>query len=221
MPVRKLFAAMLIVALILFMPLRLALGAAGDSISIRSAEGTLWGGRMVGVSLAGVPLGDLDARLSVLSLLLGKARIRVDGAQLHGAITGGITGRGGDIESLALPLSRALGPVRLTMLELSDAHLRFRSGTCAEADGLATVQLESALGGQRLSGPLKCNKGALGVDLVSQPAMQRLSLRFPDSSHYEALITVRAADTDQATRLTAIGFRETSSGHILRFSGPL
>ena len=84
-PVRWLFAAALGLALVLSLPLRLALSRTGDVISAQSVEGTIWNGRLVGASLPGQSIGDLDARLSFGSLFLGKVRVRLDGALLHGA----------------------------------------------------------------------------------------------------------------------------------------
>lgn len=213
------FAGALVIALLLFLPLRLVLALAGDTVSARSVQGTVWNGRLIEASIAGQSLGDLDAGLSLFPILTGKARVKVDGAVLHGAIVTSFAGRGGDIDSLNLPLGMAFGPIRLEALEVSDAHIRYHGNNCTKADGRVSVQFGSVLGAQRLSGTLRCSGTSLAVDLLSQSAMERLSLRFSDPNHYQALLAIRAADTDQATRLAAAGFRETQVGHIIRFSG--
>ncbi len=218
-PVRRIFAAILVLALVLSLPLRLALSRTGDVIGARSVEGTIWSGRLVGASLGGQSLGDLDARLSIGSLFVGKVRVQLDGALLHGAVIASLGGRGGDIAQLNLPIARSFGPVALSTVEISDAHIRFRGNDCSEANGLVGLQLKTAFGEQRLSGMLRCNGAGLSAELVSQSAMQRLSLRFPDASHYQATLAVRASDTQQATGLTAAGFRETPVGHVMKFSG--
>ena len=209
----------LVVALLLFLPLRLVLGFADNMVSARSVQGTVWNGRMIAASVAGQSLGDLDASLSLFPVLTGKARVNVDGALLHGAIVASFAGRGGDIETLNLPLGMAFGPIRLEALEVSEAHIRYRGNTCTKADGRVSILFGSVLGVRRLSGALRCSGTSLAVDLLSQAAMERLSLRFTDANHYQALLAIRAADTDQATRLAAVGFRETQVGHIIRFSG--
>ena len=218
-PARRIFAGALVVALLLFMPLRLVLGLTGDTVSARSVQGTVWKGQLIDASIGEQSLGDLNAGLSPFSLLAGKARVNVDGALLHGAVVATFSGRGGDIETLNLPLARAFGPIRLDAIEVSDAHIRFSGGRCAVADGRVGIQFESVLGNQKLSGTLRCSGTALALDLLSQSAMERLSLRFPDPKRYQAMLTIRAADTDQATRLAAAGLRETPVGHIIRFSG--
>ena len=213
------FTSAVVIALLLFLPLRLALALAGDTISARSVQGSVWHGRMIAASVAGQSLGDLDAGLSLFSVLTGKARVKVDGALLHGAIVASFAGRGGDIDTLNLPLGKVFGPINLEMLEVSDAHFRYHGDNCAKADGRVSVQIRSVLGVQRLSGALRCSGSALAVDLLSQSAMERLSLRFTDANHYQAMLAIRAADTEQATRLTSAGLRETQIGHIIRFSG--
>lgn len=218
MPTRSLFAAALVAALLLFLPLRAALGLADTGISARAVQGSVWGGRLVRASMGGQPLGDLNARLSPQHLFLGQARVRVDGA-LQGAIVTSFSGQGADIETMNLAVSRSFGPVRLTSLNILQAHVRFRGGDCAEAAGRIMAQVDGALGARLLSGDLKCSGKALAVELLSQSAMERLTLRFPNAGRYEAMLSIRAADTDQATRLAATGFRETATGHILKFSG--
>lgn len=218
-PVGRILGGAFVIALLLFMPLRLVLGLTGDTVSARSVLGTVWDGQLIDASIGGQPVGDLHAGLSAFSLMAGKARVKLDGALLHGAVVATFAGGGGDIETLNLPLARALGPIRLEMIEVSDAHIRFRGGRCSMADGRVGIQFESVLGSQRLSGTLRCSGTALAVDLLSQSAMERLSLRFPDPSRYQAMLTIRVADTDQATRLAAAGFRETPVGHIIKFSG--
>lgn len=218
-PVRRLFAAALVLALVLSLPLRLAMSRTGDVISAQAVEGTIWNGRLVGASLAGQSIGDLNARLSFGSLFLGKVRVRLDGPLLHGAVVASIGGRGGEITMLNMPIARSFGPVALSGLEISDARIRFRGDDCSEADGRVGLQLKTPFGEQRLSGMLRCNGAGLSAELVSQSAMQRLSLRFPDAGHYQATLAVRASDTQQATGLSAAGFRETPIGHVMKFSG--
>lgn len=216
---RGIFAVALLLALILSLPLRMALALTGDAIAARSAEGTVWSGRLIGASLGGQSLGDLDAGMSPFSLFLGKARVRIDGALLHGAVIASFGGRGGDIDTLSLPLSRSFGPVTLSAADVAGARIRFRGDDCAEAEGRVGLRLKTSLGEQRLSGTLRCSGGVLAADLLSQSAMERLSFRFPDPGHYEAALIVRASDTDQIASLAASGFRETSAGHVIKFSG--
>lgn len=216
---RKAFIVVAVLAIILLLPLRIALGLTGNMIAARSVEGTVWSGRLIGASLSGQPLGDLDAAMSPFSLFFGKVRLRIDGALLHGAVIASFGGHGGDVERLNLPLARSFGPIQLVSMDVSDAHVRFRGKACAEAGGRAGLQLRSLTGEQRLSGTLRCSGGMLAIDLLSQSAMERLSLRFPDTARYEATLIVRTRDSAQVAGLAATGFRETPVGHVLKFSG--
>ena len=219
MPMRKTFIVAALLATILLLPLRIALGLTGNIIAARSVEGTVWNGRLIGASLGGHSLGDVDAAMSPFALFLGKVRVRIDGALLHGAVAASFGGHGGDIETLNLPLARSFGPIQLVSVDVADAHIRFRGKTCTEAGGRAGLRLKGLMGEQRLSGTLRCSGGMLAIDLLSQSAMERLSLRFPETGHYDATLIVRTPDSAQAAGLTATGFRETPIGYVLKFSG--
>ncbi len=221
MRLRWLFAVILLFAIVISVPLRLALSPAATVISAQSVEGTIWNGRLIGASLGGQPLGDLDARLSPGALFLGKARVRLDGARLHGAVVTSFGTRSGEISLLSLPIGRTMGPVELSVLEITDAQVVFHDDECVRAEGHMMMQIKSGFGGQRLSGSLRCSGAMLAADLVSQSAMQRLSLRFPTPVRYQALLTVKASDNLQAVALTAAGFRETPVGHVMKLAGTL
>lgn len=218
-PGRWIFGGALVVALFTFVPLRFVLEFAGGAISARSVEGTVWNGRLIDASIGGQPLGDLDASLSGFALFRGTAKVKMDGAALHGASLVSFSGRGADVQVLNLPLARTFGPGRIDSVEVNDAHVRFDAGRCAKADGRVGLKIATALGNTLLSGSLRCSGSSLAADLVSQSAMERLSLRFSDAEHYQAMFAVRATDTDQATRLAAAGFREIPAGHMMKFSG--
>lgn len=214
------FGGALALALVAFLPLRVVAGSLDGAVSAHSVEGSIWSGRLVGAGLAGQRIGDLKAGLSPLHLFVGQLRVGLDGA-MRGAIISSFGGKGADIETATVPLGRAVGPVRLASMDLNDAHVRFRGRDCAEAEGRITVLLEGALGNQRLSGSFRCSGAALGAELLSQSAMQRLTLRFARADRYEAILTARATSKEEAALLTGAGFREGASGHMLRFSGAL
>ena len=70
------FALMLFVAVVVLMPLRVALGAVDPArfgISARMVSGTIWHGQLRDVALGEVPLGDFAVALSPWQLLRGRA----------------------------------------------------------------------------------------------------------------------------------------------------
>ena len=75
---RALFLAMFAVAVLVLLPMRLALGWASldsQGFSAREVTGSVWSGRLVEARFGDVALGDLDASVSPLALLIGRARI--------------------------------------------------------------------------------------------------------------------------------------------------
>ena len=79
---RALFLAMFALAMLAFLPMRLALGFAGldaQGFSAREVRGSLWSGRLVEARFGDIALGDLDAGVSPLALLIGRARIALQG----------------------------------------------------------------------------------------------------------------------------------------------
>ena len=63
-----------------------ALKRAAPMLAVTGAEGTLWSGRLSGLSYGGVLIGDVNYRLSALSLLLGRISIHADSS--NGALLG-------------------------------------------------------------------------------------------------------------------------------------
>jgi general secretion pathway protein N len=73
--------------------------------------------------------------------------------------------------------------------------------------------------GQQLLGIPRCDGNILTLALVSQSAMERITLRIVPDGQYTAKFLIRASDDQMAGRLNAAGFRETSEGHFLEISG--
>lgn len=222
MPRRRIFILALVAALILIFPLRVALALANGPLSAQFVGGFVWGGRAIGAQIGGIPLGDLRIGLAPLDLIVGRIRLKVDGA-VQGAIISSFGHRGVDVEAMSLPLSRALGPLSVTQVELVGARVRYRGEDCAEAEGQLAVIVTSAVPGAapggRFSGALKCDGKALSALLVSQSALDRISIRFLPRGRYDATFVTRAADDATATALRSAGFRETPAGFALRTTG--
>src|SRR3954466_2057613 len=104
------FGAMFIVALIAFLPLRLAMGwfdLGNTGLTAREVSGSVWYGDLREASFGGVALGDLHAGLSPFQLLVGRARIDLSGQgdtvrPFHGAI--GVTRHSFGIDDLTATL---------------------------------------------------------------------------------------------------------------------
>ena len=150
-----LFAAMLVVALIVFLPMSLALGATGladEGLSARRVGGTIWGGSLLEARFGDVALGDLRVSLSPFALLVGRARLAFEGAgadgrPIMGAATIGRHAMGIDGVTASLPAAALFAPLPVTTLALEDVTVRFRDGVCEEAGGRVRATVPGDAGG--------------------------------------------------------------------------
>jgi len=173
-PARRivLFAGLLAFALLIFLPLRLVLGWAGGPLDAREASGSVWSGSLKEARIGGAALGDLDARLAFLPLLVGQARFEVErpsGApdRFAGAFAVSARTRSAHSVTGTVPVEGAFGALPVATLDLTDVSVRFRDDTCDSAEGLVRATLSSAPEGlpSSLTGSARCDRGALLLPL--------------------------------------------------------
>lgn len=223
------FTVVLIIALIAAFPLRLALGTLGGTgtlFTARAAEGSIWNGKLRDVSIDGVSLGDFSAKLSPIKLLSGAAAIQLralSGEPAAATLIATFGNYGADNITTRLVLPGAFDPLPVESINLEDASVRFSKSGCAAAGGQVRVTLAGTLAGislgQQLLGTPRCDGKILTLALVSQSAMERITLRIVPDGQYSAKLLIRASDADMAGKLNAVGFRETSEGHFVEISG--
>ncbi|WP_210358032.1 type II secretion system protein N [Sphingomonas beigongshangi] len=223
-----LFGAMLVAALLLFLPMRLALGWIGlgeEGFSARSVEGSVWDGRLVEARFGDLSLGTLHAGVSPLALLIGRARIGLedDLGGLRGAITISRHRRALDHVTATLPTGRVFAPLPVTSLILEDLTIRFADASCEAADGRVRATLVGDAGGvplpTQLSGNARCDGTALLLPLASQAGTEGVELRVTADGHYSAQMRIAATDPVAAERLAAAGFTPSGSGYRLTIQG--
>jgi general secretion pathway protein N len=224
-----LFAIMLTIALIAVFPLRLALGTISGSSALftaRTAEGSIWNGKLRDVSIDGVSLGNFSAKLSPFKLLSGATAIQLralSGEPTAATLIATFGSYGADGVTTRLVLPGAFDPLPVESVDLKDASVRFSKSGCVSADGQVRVTLAGMLAGislgQQLLGTPRCDGKILTLALVSQSAMERITLRIVPDGQYSAKLLIRANDADMAGKLNATGFRETSEGHFVEISG--
>lgn len=227
-----LLAGMVIVALLLTFPLRLAAGWLGlddFGLNAREVRGSVWNGRLSEARVATLPIGDVASRLNVFPLLGGRARVDLsrdgDSAdRLEGAISVSANRRGIDDATVRLPLGPILAPLPLLAMDLSDVTVRFKDGLCEVAEGRVRAEIDggalglSLAGG--LSGNVRCDGGALLMPLVSQSGMEALSLRLLPGNRYKAEVMVRPGEAGPE-RLLGSGFALRGDSYILSLNGSL
>lgn len=198
LPLRRLvlFGALLALALVIFLPLRLVLGWAGGGLHAREVSGPVWSGSLKEARIGRATLGDLRARLAFLPLLIGEARFEVERTsaaddRFAGAFAVSARTRSAGSVTGAVSVDGAFGALPVAALDLTDVTVRFRDDTCDFAEGLVRATLSSAPQGlpSSLAGSARCDRGALllplsagagGVDLrVFGDGRWTASLRSP------------------------------------------
>lgn len=227
-----LIGAMLLVALLVFLPMRLALGWFGlgeHGLIARRVSGSIWGATLTEARFGDLVLGDVSARLAPLPLLVGRARVALAGpdpggaAPLRAALTVGRHVVGLDDATGTLPTGIIFAPLPVTTLALDDLTVRFRDGRCESAEGRVRAMLAGEAAGLPLpasvSGAARCEGGALLLPLASQAGTEAIALRVEGDGRYRAELTVRSTDPALATRLEGAGFTATGAGHRLSIEG--
>jgi general secretion pathway protein N len=225
-----LFGAMLVAALLLFLPLRLALGwlEAGEAgLTARAADGSVWAGSLTDAHLGRLALGDLRAHLSPWPLLVGRARVELDSrgsaAPLHGAVSVGRHRVGLDDATASLATGALFAPLPVTRLDLDRVSAHFVDGTCHDAEGRVTVALAPAAAGitlpASLMGAARCDGPALLLPLTSSAGTESVTLRILATGTYSARFLVRPADATAAQALEGAGFAPSANGHVLAIEG--
>ena len=227
-----LFGAMLLVALIALFPLRLALGIFGlakEGLSAREVNGQVWTGWLAEARYGNVALGDIDAGLSPIQLLAGRARIDVSGqagapnASLHGALTFSRSTAGMDDVTATVPAGDAFAPVPVTAIAFDDVTIHFQDGRCDKAEGKVAASIAGTMPQLNLpptlSGNVRCEAGALLVPLASQAQTESIAVTIEADGRYRAVLSVRPSDPDAGTALTAAGFKRANGGYRLTVSG--
>lgn len=214
--------------LMMSIPLRVVLDQLGfdeRGLSARAVTGSLWSGKLAEAQMRGAALGDLRARLELLPLFIGEARVGLEAGAWRGTLiqssdSGGVAALSGRIGPEAMPPSLPIGAVDLT-----DVSVRFRGDTCAEATGSARIEPRTgdtvlANVGQ-LQGSLRCDGEALLAPLVSGSGRERVDLRLFGDGRYRLSLIVQAGDPASTAALAAAGFVTTADGLTLTTEGAL
>lgn len=225
-----LIGAVVVAELLVFLPMRLAMGWLGlgeQGLTARRVSGTVWGGTLTEARFGELALGDLRAGLSPLPLLLGRATVHLRGPgdqpTLRGALMVGRHLLGVDELNAVLPTGRVFAPLPVTGLALEELSVRFRDGACESAAGRVRADVASDLGGltlpPSLSGTVRCEGAALLVPLTSQAGSEAVTLRVTSDGRYRAQLSIRPSDPLAGQRLERAGFVSGPDGYGLSVEG--
>ena len=226
-------AGLVIMAVIVLFPLRLALGLS-DMQSIgftaRQVEGTIWSGRIGELHMRSQPLGAMDVALDPFALLLGNLSLgfkRLDNPEgpLEGRLVTGST-RGLVDTSGRITVADMFAPLPIAALELDRVTVQFRDGQCDKASGqvrpiiaapIPGVTLENA----GLAGVVECDGQRARVRMETPSGAERLEFYVQESGQYRGWMSVRNSRPDVAGALSIFGFRPSPQGMTLTVDGRL
>ena len=224
------FGAAFVIALILFLPMRLALGGLSRTgLTAREVRGSVWLGSLSEAHFGMLDLGDLRARLSPVQLFVGRARVSLDGRDdpparaIHGAI--GISRHSFGLDDLTgtLAAGTVFAPVPVSAIDLDDVSVRFQDGVCQTAEGRVRATLSGNAGGitlgEGLAGTARCDAGALLLPLASQSGTEAVALRLWPTGRYRAELTVQPTDPATAAKLQLSGFQQSGNAYLLAIEG--
>lgn len=224
------FIAALAFALVALLPLRLVVGwygLEGRGLAAREATGTLWLGALKEAQFGAVPLGDVRARLNILPLLLGRARLSLSRDEADGRFDGAVTvsrhGFGVDDLNGQLRTGAMFAPVPIASLDLADLSAHFDGGLCSHAEGEVRAVMAGEMAGlllpSGLRGSARCAEGALLLPLASSTGMEQVNLRVQADGRWRIDISVRPSNPAAATPLTAAGFVPSGGALVRRVEG--
>jgi hypothetical protein len=210
--------AFLIMAAAALYPLRLA-GLEHYGVTARAAEGTIWQGRLRSAQIHGVPVGDLDVRLSPVSLLGRQLQTTFASGSVRGSIVkqaGGIGLKGLNGRTGAV----TIGGLPVTAIEFYNVDVGFADQVCVTASGQVRVHLAKGLtNGADLTGSPKCDGPTITLPLASESGQVRLALNLDSAGRYRATLAIDGVSDTQRPSLLVAGFRQTPTGMALAREG--
>jgi general secretion pathway protein N len=227
MPRLAIFAILFVLALLLFLPLRLVLGSI-PGLTAREASGSVWGGQLKEARAGPVALGDLSARVAPTPLLVGRLRLELERGRtaadrLRAALSMSRTRLALEGASGLIPVDGVFAPLPVASLDLTDLTVEFRDGQCDRAAGLVRANIAGDVAGLplpvALNGAARCDRGAVLLPLASGSGGEGLALRLFGDGRYEAQLTVRATEPGLIARLTGAGFAIGPGGYMTAFRG--
>jgi general secretion pathway protein N len=218
-----------LLALLLLMPLRVALSASDLQqlgLTARQVGGTIWYGRIADLMLGRQLLGTFDVRLDPAALLLGRVAMRFERVggtvgPLTGVLRAGGTLRGVEDLSGSMAAGNLLGAAPIDSLDFRDTTVLFEGGRCAEASGQVAARLAVRLGpidlDRGFSGSISCEGERVRARLASPAGSERIEFFVSSEGRVRGWISIRSPLPGLDAVLGAYGFRVGPEGLTLPF----
>jgi general secretion pathway protein N len=218
------FAAMLAVALLLLLPLRLVLmagGVADAGLAAQSVGGSLWSGHMVNAVWRGVSIGDGRAKISPLALLGGGIRLDWQGENV--AATLFRQRDGGGIEAVTGVIGPlTIGGLAVQRVDFDGFEVVFDGDRCGRSSGRVTVQPGGVLAPTgAVAGTPRCDGDAVVLPLVSADQATQMTLRVRRDATFRAVISIEPVAETLRPALQAAGFQPSPQGMTMTVEGVL
>lgn len=215
-----------------------ALTRSSPLFSVTGAEGTLWRGRLTGVSYNGVLVGDVDYRLAAMPLFIG--RIAIDAQSSNGALLGrarlSMGAGGADLRDVSAEFN--LGAIRRYtffgaryqgIARLKAGRLALSKDRCVAQAAMFSTTAFDALAKSwsseafPLDGAIACQDGALVADLSGESVEGKAAIGMtirPDFT-YAVRIAAQPRRDDISRALQAFGFENKDGGLSYEAAGVL
>lgn len=218
-----------LIALLLLLPLRIALPASDLErlgLSARQVGGTIWQGRIGELMLGRQLLGTFDVRVDPAPLLLGRIAMpfeRLDPVQgpLTGTLRAGGSVSGVERLSGSMAAGNLLGGAPIDSLTFADTTILFRDGRCHEASGRLTANLAVRFGPLALDrgfrGTVSCDGERVRARMASDAGTERVEFFVSSQGRVRGWITIRSPFPGLDNILSTYGFRPGPGGLTLPF----
>lgn len=220
-------AVLFLLAMIALVPLRLVV-ANVPGLTARSVDGPAWSGTIRDLRAGPLPLGDVDAGLLPLPLLIGRPEMWI---ARHGTSAAPFAARAAGGEGWlrlsrvngTVPLADGMAGLPVASASFTDFALRMEGGKCVEASGTASLTLSqlSVLlpDAIAVSGQARCEGGALLVPMQGAGGMEHLTLRVQGSGAWTADLALSGLPAEVSGPLVDMGFSARPGGIGFRASG--
>lgn len=224
---------LVLIALVVMFPLRVALGAANGegSLAAREVAGTVWDGQVGDIKAASLPLGNLNVALRPLPLFTGTAEFALNRPAMPGQSQFHAYARGGEAWAALrdangeLPLSGAMSPLPVRSLTFADFAVELREGRCVAASGtlgLTIPALGPTLPAETImSGPARCEGDALYVPMKGPSGTENLVFWLEPNGKWRADLVLTGLPVEVSTPLLDMGFTGRPDGIGLSANGSL
>ena len=220
--------AIFLLLLLVFLPLRAALGWAdlgARGIGAREASGLVWAGRIEDLTVGETSIGSVRAGLKPLPLFLGQLRFRmtrtgsIGRPAVSAELFSGLGRYGVSDANLTVPASSLFGSLPLGEFVLQNVDISFVGNRCIHAEGTIRATVNAVLPGLDLPGgmvgTLRCDGDRLLVPLASQTGLETLDIRISGDGRYKTRLKLGGDRQAMAGALAAAGLVQTGDGFVL------